>query len=117
MKFLGCFAGATMLALSAPAGAHGYLQSSFPAAKTHLLASPREFRLRFSVRADAKYSMLVLENANGDMLKNEIQPQASRDFAMKSPALAPGRYQLRYRILSPDGDLLEGKVDFVIDDE
>ena len=50
MKFLGCFAGATMLALSAPAGAHGYLQSSFPAAKTHLLASPREFRLRFSVR-------------------------------------------------------------------
>ena len=74
-------------------------------------------RLRFSVRADAKYSMLVLQNANGDMLKNEIQPQASRDFAMKSPALAPGRYQLRYRILSPDGDLLEGKVDFVIDDE
>ena len=41
---------------------------------------------------------------------------ASRDMNMSAPMLAPGRYHVRYRILSPDGDVVQGKIDFIIDE-
>jgi len=108
-------AGAAVLAMTIPAGAHGYLENSFPAAKTHFYTPPRQIRLRFSVRADAQYSELALKNEDGAVLMTKTQPHASRDFDMNSPPLPPGRYRVHYRILSTDGDLLQGSVDFFVD--
>jgi len=98
------------------AEAHGYLVSSFPGMKTHLKTSPHKIRLRFSLRADARYSTIDLENDNGAVLATMTQPKVSRDMDMSAPSLPPGRYHVRYRILSPDGDLVQGKIDFFIDE-
>jgi methionine-rich copper-binding protein CopC len=110
------FASALLGMVPAEVSAHGYLVDSFPGAKTHLAASPQRIRLRFSIRADALYSTLNLEADDGSVLATQIQRDASRDLQMSAPQLPPGRYHVRYRVLSTDGDLVQGKVDFEIDD-
>jgi copper resistance protein C len=95
--------------------AHGVLVESFPQRKVHLTNSPHQIRLRFSIRADANYSTLSLEAEDGSVIASKTQETASQDFHMPAPELGPGRYRLSYRVLSPDGDLLNGKIDFEID--
>ena len=98
------------------AEAHGYLAGSFPPAKAHLKTSPHTIKLHFSLRADARYSTIDLEDDHGAVLAFKTQQIASRDMDMSAPTLAPGRYHVRYRILSPDGDVVQGKIDFIIDE-
>jgi methionine-rich copper-binding protein CopC len=97
------------------AEAHGYFAASFPPAKAHLKRSPHTIKLHFSLRADARYSTIELEDEDGAVLASKTQQRASRDMDMSAPMLAPGRYHVRYRILSPDGDVVQGKIDFIID--
>jgi copper resistance protein C len=98
------------------AEAHGYLAGSFPPAKAHLKTAPHTIKLHFSLRADARYSTIYLEDDDGAVLASKTQQTASRDMNMSAPLLAPGRYHVRYRILSPDGDVVQGKIDFIIDE-
>jgi len=98
------------------AEAHGYLVDSFPGMKAHLKTSPHKIRLRFSLRADARYSTIDLVNDSGAVLSTMTQPKASHEMDMGAPSLPPGRYHVRYRILSPDGDLVQGKIDFFVDE-
>jgi len=98
------------------ASAHGYLVASFPAAKTHLAQSPHHIKLLFSLRTDPGYSIVVLQRDDGAVLASKAQPRVSRSFEMESPTLPPGRYQVAYRMLSPDGDLMRGRVEFVVDE-
>jgi copper resistance protein C len=107
---------AVLIAADAPlASAHGYVVESFPQKKTHLKTPPHEIRLRFSIRADALYSTLSLESDDGAVIASKTQQVASQDLKMPAPDLAPGHYLLRYRILAPDGDLVDGKIDFHVD--
>jgi len=110
--------GALSLGASAPncAMAHGYLVHSFPAAKMHLAQSPHHVRMLFSLRTDAHYSIVRLEDEKGSVLAIRTQPKTSRGFDMDVPPLAPGRYHLRYRMLSTDGDLIQGGLDFIVDE-
>jgi methionine-rich copper-binding protein CopC len=96
--------------------AHGYLAGSFPPAKAHLRTSPHKIKLHFSLKADARYSTIELEDNDGVVLASTTQQNASRDMDMSAPMLSPGRYRVRYRILSSDGDLVRGKIDFVVDE-
>ncbi len=114
--FTSAFVGALLTMSLAKVSAHGYLVDSFPGAKTHLAASPQKIRLHFSIRADAVYSTLNLEADDGSVLATKTQQSASRELQMSPPQLPPGRYHVRYRVLSTDGDLVQGKVDFFIDD-
>jgi copper resistance protein C len=95
--------------------AHGYLVRSFPAAKSHLTRSPRHIDLLFSLMMDPNYSVVQLQDERGTVLATKTQTQRSRQFSMDAPVLQPGRYQVVYRMLAPDGDLLQGRVDFAVD--
>jgi methionine-rich copper-binding protein CopC len=85
-------------------------------AKAHLKTAPHTIKLHFSLRADARYSTIDLEDDDGAVLASKTQQRASRDMDMSAPLLAPGRYHVRYRILSPDGDVVQGKIDFIVDE-
>lgn len=98
------------------AHAHGYLVQSFPPRKAHLTESPRHISLLFSLRADANWSTVRLERADGAVLAERMQPTTSRSFRMETPKLSPGAYRVRYRMLTPDGDLMQGKIDFVVEE-
>jgi len=117
-KLVGTAVVATTLWAEWPAStfAHGYLVRSYPAAKAHLAESPHHIRLVFSLKVDPGYSVVQLRDGEGAVLATEAMPQRSRNFSMPVPPLAPGRYHVSYRMLSPDGDFLEGRVDFVVGD-
>jgi alcohol dehydrogenase class IV len=38
-----------------------------------------------------------------------------RELSMESPELAPGKYVVRYRVLSTDGHIVEGNYEFFVD--
>ena len=103
----------TMIAFSAQA--HGYLVDSFPSRNEHVNLPLKKVTLRFSLKADAHYSTISIRTDDGYVLATKIQPEASREIYIPAPALEPGRYQVYYRILSTDGDVVQGKVDFVVD--
>jgi methionine-rich copper-binding protein CopC len=92
--------------------AHGYLLRSFPAPKSSLTRSPRHVELVFSLRVDPKYSIVQLEDHLGNILAIKAQDRRSRQFTMDAPTLDPGRYRIVYRMLAPDGDLMQGRIDF-----
>jgi len=104
---------ALTMGLAAPADAHGYLVQSFPAKKAHLKASPYRISLVFSLKADPGYSVVAVEREDGAVIAARTLTERSRTFSMDSPLLAPGRDLVLYRMLAPDGDLMQRKIDFV----
>jgi copper resistance protein C len=55
-----------------------------------------------------------LADESGAVVAETTQSQASRDMTLEAPALRPGAYRVVYRVLSTDGDVVEGKVEFVV---
>ncbi len=92
-----------------------YLVRSFPGAKMHLVRPPRHIDLLFSLMMDPDYSAAQLKDDRGIVLATKTQTERSRQFRMDAPPLPPGSYHVVYRMLSPDGDLLQGRIDFSVD--
>jgi methionine-rich copper-binding protein CopC len=42
-------------------------------------------------------------------------PKAAPEIDLAAPALLPSRYRVHYRVLSTDGDIVEGRGDFFVD--
>jgi len=104
------------LAVSTPladrAQAHGYLMESFPPRHETVELPLSSVKLRFSVKADPNYSKLSIESEDGTIVASETLQEASHVFVMHPPPLNPGKYRVRYSILTPDGDRLQGAVEF-----
>lgn len=98
-----------------PARAHGYLVDSFPSRNEHINLPLKKVTLQFSLLADANYSTVSIKKDDGSILAAKTQPKASRKIEVPAPPLQPGRYQVHYKILSTDGDVVQGKIDFVVD--
>jgi methionine-rich copper-binding protein CopC len=95
--------------------AHGYLLESYPSRNQHVVQPIKTVKLQFSITADARYSTVSITGEDGSILARKTQPEASHNIEIPAPQLHPGRYQVVYRILSPDGDMVSGKIDFVVD--
>ena len=64
------------------------------------------------------YSTLSLESGDGKVLtKGAVgKPETPRELTLDAPAdLAPGRYVVKYRVLSQDGHIVEGNYEFFLD--
>ncbi len=99
---------------AAPAQAHAYLIDSVPASKQEVLHSLPRIKLVFSGKADAIFSTVTLLDGRGETLTRSTQKEASREMVLPAPALDPGVYRLHYRVLSTDGDIVEGNIDFTV---
>ncbi len=100
-----------------PAFAHSFLVEATPSSKDHVATSPKTIKLRFGGGVEPKYSKLTVENAEGKVLgEGSIgTPDKPRELSMESPELAPGKYVVRYRVLSTDGHVVEGNYEFTVD--
>jgi copper resistance protein C len=103
-----------LAATAASAQAHAYLVDSVPAKKQEVRRPLSRIKLTFSGKADARFSTAQLVDERGAVVTEMTQPEASREMTMQAPALQPGAYRIRYRILSADGDLVEGAVEFEV---
>ena len=103
---------------AAPALAHSFLIDANPSSKDHVDAMPKTIKLKFGAGVEPAYSTLSIEAPDGKMLaKGAVgKPETPRELTLDAPAdLAPGRYVVRYRVLSQDGHIVEGNYEFFLD--
>lgn len=103
--------------IASPALAHSFLVEATPSSKDHVSASPKTIKLRFGGGVEPPYSKITVENAEGKVLADGSigKPDKPRELSVDSPELAPGRYVVRYRVLSTDGHIVEGNYEFTVD--
>lgn len=110
----GALAALALTAFAADASAHAVLVESYPAHKQEVLKPLHMIRLIFSGKADALYSIVKLKNNKGTVIAETTQRQPSKELTLTTPSLMPGDYHIVYRVLSVDGDIVEGRLDFSI---
>jgi methionine-rich copper-binding protein CopC len=116
-KLAGALALAACLTHAAPAFAHSFLVEATPSSKDHVESAPKTVKLRFGGGVEPPYSKLTIESADGKVLAEGAigKPDKPRELSVDSPELAPGRYVVRYRVLSTDGHIVEGNYEFFVD--
>jgi methionine-rich copper-binding protein CopC len=117
------FAGAAAIAVvlsiagATSAFAHSFLVDATPSSKEHVAGSPKTIKLRFGGGVEPPYSKITIETPDGKVLGegNSGVPGKPRELTANSPDLAPGKYIVRYRVLSSDGHIVEGNYEFTVD--
>ena len=112
------FAGlCVVIGATSPAHAHSFLVEATPSSKDHVASSPKMVKLRFGGGVEPAYSKLTIEGADGKVLAEGANgvPEKDRELSVASPDLTPGKYVVRYRVLSKDGHIVEGNYEFFVD--
>lgn len=97
--------------------AHAALVSSAPAARSTLSAPPSRVTLTFSERLEPAYAHVTVWNAAGaqvDLRDGALDRDTRKVLAVSLPPLPPGRYTVRYRVLSVDGHVVEASFVFTV---
>lgn len=102
---------------SAPAMAHAMLVKAEPARRAQLTQTPSQVRLWFNEEVEKDYASLsVLDPAKSPV--TDISPQIAADdpkaIVLALPELAPGKYTVKFRVLSVDGHVVDSSYDFTV---
>lgn len=113
------FVAASILLFTTGAWAHAALTKSVPGNRDVLARSPDSINLTFNERVEAKFSKVALEDAQGRPVTLGAPSVAADDpYALQAQVttpLPPGRYTVRYRVLSQDGHVIERSFVFTIE--
>ena len=107
-----------LCAVAIDAWAHAALTRSVPGSRETLPVSPTKIELQFNEKVEAKFSTIRLEDEQGRAIPLG-SPAVSADDPYQLEAgvqapLAPGRYTVRYRVLSQDGHVVEYGYQFTV---
>jgi methionine-rich copper-binding protein CopC len=108
---------ACLLTASIAAG-HAVLQRAEPLIESKLKRSPDEVKLYFSERLEPRYSALrVLNDLGVQVDRRDSRVDRANPALLRAtlPALPPGTYTVRWRVLSIDADVTEGSFTFRIE--
>jgi methionine-rich copper-binding protein CopC len=102
---------------STPANAHSFLVEATPSSKDHVAEPPKTIKLRFGGGVEPAYSRLTIESPDGKVFAQGAvgAPDKPRELTLDAPQLSPGRYVIRFRVLSQDGHIVEGSYEFFVD--
>jgi len=106
-----------MLASPVTAEAHASMVKSVPASRAVLYRSPQRIQLWFNERLEAKYSSFTLSDVGGRQVELgplEVGVDDPKSLAAVIKPLPPGRYTVRYRVLSTDGHVVQSQFTFTI---
>lgn len=112
---------ALIMALSAglyspPASAHAMLTKAEPARRAQLTQPPSQVRLWFNEEVEKDYAALSVLHA--DKPVTEARPRIAEDdpksIILPMPELAPGKYTVKFRVLSVDGHVVDSSYDFTV---
>jgi methionine-rich copper-binding protein CopC len=106
-------AAACWLLVPALAAAHAHLQQSDPADGA-TIAAPAQFTLQFSEAARLTALTLVKVGQSSAEKITPLPTAAAAQLHVPAPRLAPGSYELRYRVISADGHIMGGSVHFTV---
>jgi hypothetical protein len=100
-----------------PAAAHAALVRSVPARRATVARAPARVQLWFSERLEPAYSSVSVRDAAGrrvDAGDARVDPDDPARLSVGLPALAPGAYTVRFRVLSVDGHVVEAALPFTV---
>lgn len=108
---------AVLCIIPSVASAHAYLVKSVPAGRATLFSSPGKIQLWFNERLEAKYSSASVYDPDGkrvDMENAQVSADDPRQLSVALKQLPPGRYTVKFRVLSVDGHVVEQSYPFTI---
>lgn len=105
-----------MLVPAERAAAHAVLVKAIPARDAVLARSPDSVTLWFNEPLESAFSSLsVRDQRSRVVVEGPISAPAKGALRLVVPnALPAGRYAVQYRVLSVDGHVVEGQLDFEI---
>jgi hypothetical protein len=107
---------ATLASMVAPlAGAHAHLERALPAIGSVVRESPRELTLWFTQRLEPAFSKVRVLDRNGKRVDSDdsrVEATDTKVLRVPLPKLAPGRYRVKWRVLSVDTHVSEGEFTF-----
>ena len=99
------------------ARAHAVLVRSSPTARATLSRPPERVHLWFSERLEPAYSRASVWDGGGrqvDAADTVVDASEPTRLTVSLPALAPGRYTVKFRVLSVDGHVVESEFPFTV---
>lgn len=107
-------------ASSTSAFAHSMLVKAEPARRAVLTKSPNQVRLWFNEKIEGDYASLVILDAQKQPItdvKPTLSPDDPKSIVLPLPELMPGKYSVKFRVLSVDGHVVESSFDFTVKGE
>ena len=102
---------------STPALAHAMLVKAEPARRASLTVTPTQVRLWFNEEIEKDYASLTVLNADKAAV-TEVKPHTASDdpkaIVLPLPELIPGKYTVKFRVLSVDGHVVDSSYDFTV---
>ena len=110
---------AAMLALAMvpQASAHAFLQHATPAVGSRVATAPAQVALRFSERLEPAFCRVEVDDAAGHRVDKGDVAAAADDASVLTVSLSPlppGRYTVKWRVLSVDTHTTEGDFSFEV---
>ena len=101
------------------ASAHAYLVKAVPAQRATIFAAPARVQLWFNERLEPKFCTVSLTDSAGKAVDQGDLKVAADDPKQLSVGLNPitaGTYQVKFRVLSVDGHVVENHFPFTVRD-
>lgn len=105
------------LLIGGPAGAHAFLRQAVPPVGGIVSSAPAEIRLTFTEGVEPAFSRIELTTPEGKPIKTgpaTVDPRDNTQLILQLPRLAPGRYRVKWRVVSVDTHPTEGDYVFEI---
>jgi len=102
---------------AAPALAHSMLVKAEPPRRAVLTKAPAQVQLWFNEEIEGDYaSLVVLDTEKNPVteIKPQLAPDDRKSIVLPLPELTPGKYSVKFRVLSVDGHVVESYFDFTI---
>lgn len=107
----------TLVLPATSALAHSMLVKAEPPRRAVLAKAPVQVRLWFNEEIEGDYASLVVFDAEKRSV-TQSKPQLAQDdpksIVLPLPELAPGKYSVKFRVLSVDGHVLDSSFDFTV---
>ena len=99
-----------------PAAAHAIVLESVPANDAVLARAPERVTLRFNSKIEKQLTRVTLAEGRGEARSVSIAGDGREPDRLEIPLppLSPGRYVIRYKVLSADGHVTEGALRFAV---
>jgi copper resistance protein C len=97
--------------------AHSMLVKAEPPRRAVLTKSPTQVRLWFNEKIEGDYASLVVLDAQKQPITDAtptLAPDDQKSIVLPLPDLAPGKYSVKFRVLSVDGHVVESIFDFTV---
>ena len=106
-----------LLYLPSSAWPHAQLVKSVPTRRAVLSKAPGHVQLWFNEGLEVRFCHISVWNAAGQQVDSGVlraDPGNPKQLSISLPALAPGIYTVKYRVLSVDSHIVEDQFSFTV---